>query len=180
MARRGHSTTPGSQSARSGVWTDRAEAHLVALVCSAPPEDRKVWSLHLYLHPNMPKAIVTFHKLVQDSQNMATEKPDENHMFSRAFFTLQIGSQTYPDMSVTIRQPYGTEYTTEPIGVEPPIGGYKGNWNHSEFSDAIEDYYRGLIGQQGRMISFGPNVRNIRMRNNTIGLQKTYEINIPE
>ena len=25
----------------------RAEAHLVALVCSAPPEGRKVWSLHL-------------------------------------------------------------------------------------------------------------------------------------
>ena len=25
----------------------RAEAHLVALTCSAPPEDRKRWSLHL-------------------------------------------------------------------------------------------------------------------------------------
>lgn len=30
------------------------------------------------------------------------------------------------------------------------------------------------------MIRLGPNVSNIRMRNNSVHLQRSYEINIPE
>ena len=38
----------GEQKRRKARKLDgRAEAHLVALTCSAPPEDRKRWSLHL-------------------------------------------------------------------------------------------------------------------------------------
>ena len=128
----------------------------------------------------MPKATVTFLYLIQDSQDLATENPNESHMLSRAFFTLQTEGRTYQDMSVVLRQPFGTDYATEPLEVEPPKGPYSGNWSHAEFSDAVEDYYRGLIGSQGRMFRLGPGVSNIRMSNNMMRVEKSYEINIPE
>jgi hypothetical protein len=136
-------------------------------------------SLDGYTTHAMTTATVTFHKLIQDTQDLATANPNENHMVSRAFFTLQVGDAQYPDMSVVLRQPFGTDYASEPVEVEKPSGSYNGNWDHNAFRDAAEDYYRGAVGAQGRGIRLGPNVQNIRMRNNTFGFSKTYKIQIP-
>jgi hypothetical protein len=126
------------------------------------------------------KAKVTFHKLVQDTQDLAASDPNQNHMVSRAFFTLDVGGKQYADMSVTLRQPFGTDYADEPIEVEKPSGSYAGNWNHNDFRDTVEDYYRGAIGSGGRGIRLGPGSQNIRMRNNTFGFSKSYDIDIPD
>ncbi len=97
-------------------------------------------------------------------------------MVSQAFFTLEVGGKQYGDMSVVLRQPFGTDYATEPIEAEKPSGSYTGNWNHNEFRDAAEDYYRSALGMA---IRIGPG-SNVGMRNNMIGLSKSYDINIPD
>ena len=123
------------------------------------------------------KAKVAFHKLIQDTQDVAASDPNQNHMISQAFFTLEVGGKQYSDMSVVLRQPFGTDYTKEPIEVEKPsLGSYSGNWNYNEFRDAAEDYYRSAVGMA---IRIGPG-SNVRMRNNMIGFSKSYDINIPD
>lgn len=126
------------------------------------------------------KAKVTFRQLIQDTQDLAASDPNQNHMISRAFFTLEVGGKQYADMSVTLRQPFGTDYAKEPIEVEKPSGSYTGNWNHNDFRDAVEDYYRSAIGSGGSGIGLGPGSQNIRMRDNMFGFSKSYDIEIPD
>ena len=64
------------------------------------------------------KGKLTFHKLVQDTQDFAPGDPNQNHMVSRAYFILDLNGKQYEDMSVVLRQPFGTDYATEPIEVE--------------------------------------------------------------
>ena len=123
----------------------------------------------------MNKATVTFTKLVQDTQDLSAIDLNQNHMASKAFFTLEVNDKRYPDMSVVLRQPFGTDYTKEPIEVEKPSGSYTGNWNHNAFRDIVEDYYRGAIGR-AIGIRGGP---NIRMHNNTFEFFKGYQLDIP-
>jgi hypothetical protein len=66
------------------------------------------------------KAKVTFHKLIQNTQDLVASDPNQNHMVSRAFFTLDVRGKQYADMSVTLRQPFGTDYAKKPIEVEKP------------------------------------------------------------
>ena len=123
------------------------------------------------------KAKVTFHKLLQNTQDVTPSDPNQNHMISQAFFTLEVGGKQYGDMSVVLRQPFGTDYTKEPIEVEKPsLRSYSGNWNYNEFRDAAEDYYRSALDMA---IPIGPG-SNVRMRNNMIGFSKSYDINIPD
>jgi hypothetical protein len=68
------------------------------------------------------KAKVTFHKLIQDTQDLVASDPNQNHMVSRAFFTLDVRDKQYADMSVTLRQPFGTDYAKEPIEVSRSRG----------------------------------------------------------
>ena len=77
---------------------------------------------------------------------------------------------------MVLRQPFGTDYATEPMEVEKTSGSYPGNWNHNEFRDAVEDYYRDALT---RMMRIGQG-SSVRMRNNAIEFPKSYEIDIPE
>jgi hypothetical protein len=63
-------------------------------------------------------------------------------MESKVDFDIELKGKTYPNMSAILRQPYGSDYSTEPIEAEKPKGGYTGNWNRNAFRDAAEDYYR--------------------------------------
>jgi hypothetical protein len=125
----------------------------------------------------MSKARVVFQRLFQDSQNIGS---DEDHMVSRVFFTLDVDGKTYEDMYVDVTQPYGTDFQEEPVEVGPPQGSYEGNWNHNEFREAVEHYYRSSVGAQGRGIRLGPGVQDVRMRNNTFAVQGKVEFDIPE
>ena len=121
----------------------------------------------------MAQARVTFHKLIQDSQDIGT---GEDHMISKAFFTLELDGNVHNDMCVELKQPFGTDYETEPVEVFRPTGSYSGNWNQHAFADAAEDYYRGLIGSQGRVFAVG---KGTRMRNNTMEINRAYAFDVP-
>ena len=128
----------------------------------------------------MSTATVTFHKLIQEAQDVSSTDSKQNHVVSRVFFRLDLNDEHYADMSVILRQPFGTDYAKESIEVEKPFGSYAGNWNHNAFTKIVEDYYRSAIGRQGRAMRIGPGSENIRMRGNTIGFSKSYQLEIPQ
>ena len=128
----------------------------------------------------MTTATLTFQKLIQEVQDVSSTDPKQNHLVSRAFFRLDLNDKHYADMSVILRHPFGTDYTKEPIEVEKPFGSYAGNWNHNAFRKIVEDYYRSAIGSQGKAMRIGPGSGNVRMRGNTIGFLKSYQLEIPQ
>jgi len=128
----------------------------------------------------MSTATVTFHKLIQEAQDVSSTDSKQNHVVSRVFFRLDLNDEHYADMSVILRQPFGTDYAKESIEVEKPFGSYAGNWNHNAFRKIVEDYYRSAIGSQGKAMRIGPGSGNVRMRGNTIGFLKSYQLEIPQ
>jgi len=127
----------------------------------------------------MSKGKVTFQKLIQDSQDYSSFDKSQDHMVSTIHFILEVEGNRYDDMTVEVRQPYGTNYETEPIEVSEITGSYKGAWNHHQFADLCEDYYRMLIGSSGHAIRV-EGARNVRMRNNTISRTVVREIETPD
>ena len=65
----------------------------------------------------MPKATITFNKVIQGSQNYESFDKNENYMVSEIHFTLEVKGKQYENMHVEIRQPCGTNYEEEPIEV---------------------------------------------------------------
>jgi hypothetical protein len=120
-------------------------------------------------------ARVKFYRVVQDTQNYGSFDPNDDFMVSRVNFVLEVNGRPQGDKYVEVRQPFGCNYTTEPVEVGPPLG-YSGHWNHHEFSDRCEEYYRGCLGM---LTNLGPHMRNVRMRNNTINAAATVEFMIP-
>ena len=128
----------------------------------------------------MSTATVTFHKLIQEAQDVSSTDSKQNHVVSRVFFRLDLNDEHYAEMSVILRQPFGTDYAKESIEVEKPFGSYAGNWNQDAFRKIVEDYYRSAIGRQGRAMRIGPGSENVRMRGNTIEFSKSYQLEIPQ
>src|SRR5438477_9420165 len=128
----------------------------------------------------MSTATVKFHKLIQEAQDVSSTDSKQNHVVSRVFFRLDLNDEHYADMSVILRQPFGTDYAKESIEVEKPFGSYAGNWNHNAFRKIVEYYYRSAIGRQGRAMRIGPGSENVRMRGNTIEFSKSYQLEIPQ
>ena len=125
------------------------------------------------------KAKILFKSLRQDSQDYATFARDDAHVVSVIQFNMQIGDRQVRDLSVEVRQPYGTDFESEPLEVSKISGDYHGPWNHSGFADLCERYYRSLIGSAGRGIRIGGG-GDIRMRNNTFGMPQQAELEIPD
>jgi hypothetical protein len=118
--------------------------------------------------------------LIQDVQNYGSSDQNQDYMVSRIMFDLEIEGKLYGSHYVEVRQPRGTDYTKEPIEVGPPIGAYKGSWNHHDFADLSEEFFRSYIGDSGRLFSFSGNVQNFTMRNSTVDTHKVVEFPIPE
>jgi hypothetical protein len=130
----------------------------------------------------MKQATITFHKLIQNTQTITPEEASPNKfMESKVIFDLDIGDKHYANMSATLRQPYGTDYKAEPIEAEKPTGSYDcAKWNHNQFHDAAEDYYRTAISSGGGgIISVGPG-SGVELRNNLFSFSKSYPIDIPD
>lgn len=109
------------------------------------------------------KAVVTFTRCVQDSQEFSS---DDEHMVSRIFFELEVDGRAHPGLHVDVKQVVGSSYETGSIEVGRPVGGYRGPFNYLAFRDAVERYFRSLIGSSGSGIRIMGG-SNIRMRNNT-------------
>ena len=81
-------------------------------------------------------------------------------------------------MYVEVRHPFGTSFESEPLEVSPPVGSYHGNWNHNEFRDLVERYYRRVFGPEGKGIGIAGGT-DIRMHDNTFNISMTAEFDIP-
>ena len=127
----------------------------------------------------MAKAKITFESVVQDSQEYATFEKSEAHMVSVIRFSMDIADKHFGGLSAEVRQPYGTDFESEPLEVGRISGGYRGPWNHAGFSELAERYYRSLIGSAGRGIRIQGG-SNIRMRNNSFGSRQEAELEIPD
>ena len=128
------------------------------------------------------KTTITFTKCFEDVQDVGTEGGKEDRMVSRLFFTLPVAGKIY-EMRMEIRQPHGFDFADTdqfPIETSLPEGGFKGPWHHESLNKAAEDYYRSIVGATGRMINFGPGMKNMRMKNNATTMSKQFEIELPD
>jgi len=116
----------------------------------------------------MARVKISFQRCVQDSQEYGS---NDEHMVSRVFFNMEVDGATKRDFSVDVKQVVGGDYETTPLEVSVPEN-YKGPYE--PFRQAVENYYRGLIGSSshGIRISGGS---NIRMYNNIFAVTKIVE-----
>jgi hypothetical protein len=128
--------------------------------------------------PMRRTAMVIFHRIIQDAHDYKCFDHNEDYVVAKIYFTLEIDGQTYEE-SVEVRQPYGTDYESLPFEGKPPVGPYRGSWNHVAFLSLTEKYYRGLVGRLGTAIAIGSASRDIRMRNNEIVQEAVGYFEIP-
>ena len=121
----------------------------------------------------MAKAKVIFHKLIQDSQDYGS---DDQHMVSRAFFSVDVEGDVPQEVYADIKQTVGTDFESAPLEVSRP-NGYNGPFNYDAFRQAAEEYYRSSIGSHGSSIQIADG-SSIRMRNNTIIQQTQFEFEV--
>lgn len=88
-------------------------------------------------------------------EETSAKEPEKRFMRAKLFFDLAFPDRKLVDLSVVISQPYGTDYATEACEVgRPSKQTYAGPWKHNEFSEHAEQYYRSLMGQDGKVIGF--------------------------
>lgn len=121
----------------------------------------------------MKKARVTFHKCLQDSQDLGS---DDEHMVSRVFFTLEIDGKKFDDLYVDLKQSVGSDFKKGIIEVSSPKG-YKGPFSYLAFQEGVTKYYQSLVGSQGRGIRIQGGGK-VRMRNNTFIQEMTIEFEV--
>ncbi|MFO7459480.1 MAG: hypothetical protein R6X07_02575 [Desulfatiglandales bacterium] len=127
----------------------------------------------------MPTAKATFHSLLKDAQDYGSFGRDEKHMVSIIHFTLAVQGQVYPDMTVEVRQPYGTDYESEPLDVAQPVGTYTGPWNLMEFAEHCSRYYRNhLRGLRSVVQDTGRG--DVRMRDRLLVSNVMVRFELPE
>ena len=121
----------------------------------------------------MPMVRITFHKLIQDSQEYGS---DDEHMVSRAFFTLEVDGKGHEELSADIKQPVGSDFEATPLEVSLPSS-YKGPLGHEAFRKEVEEYYREAVGRRGHSIHIEGGA-NIRMQNNTFVAEKKVSLRV--
>lgn len=109
----------------------------------------------------MTQAKICLQRLIQDSQEYGS---NEEHMVSRVFFDLEVDGTPYKNLYCDVKQIVGSSFETAPLEVSNPVG-YIGAFNHDAFQKVIENYYRSLVGWQGKGIRITGG-GNIRMQNN--------------
>lgn len=121
----------------------------------------KVNIARLTKEKHVAQAKIYLQQLVQDSQEYGS---NDEHMVSRVFFDLEVNGTRHNGLYADIKQTVGSSFETSPLEVSNPFG-YKGAFNNGAFSSIVEQYYRSLVGAQGRGIQIQGG-SNIRMRNN--------------
>lgn len=119
------------------------------------------------------KAKLLFHGCLQNMQDVAT---NDEFMVSRVFFSVQSPDKRIDDLFVDLKQIAGDNYETGTIEVGKPQGTV-GNLDYAAFRDAVEKYYRHLVGSMGRGIRIN-GAKDIVMRNNRFDFPMTSDITI--
>ena len=119
------------------------------------------------------KATLLFQKCLQNAQEYGS---DDEFMVSRIFFSLELPDKRIDDLYVDIKQAQGDKFEGGSIEVGKPHG-YAGNLDYEAFRNAVESYFRKLVGSTGAAIKIqGGN--NIRMFNNWFHVPMKAEITI--
>lgn len=111
----------------------------------------------------MPEAIIRFSRCILDSQDYGS---DDEHMVSRVFFTLKAGGRVYPDLTCDVKQAVGEPFDKAALEVSRPRR-YDGSLDYAPFRQAVEDYYRSMVGSLGSVIRIAGG-GNVRMRNQVL------------
>jgi len=106
---------------------------------------------------------VHFDRCIQDSQDYGS---DDQHMVSRVFLSIEYEGQLYTGLHADVKQVVGGDFETDPLEISGPHD-YDGPLNYGAFRDAAEQYYRTLIGPEGRVLHF-TGAGKIRCRDNII------------
>lgn len=114
----------------------------------------------------MRQAQVIFRSCVIDTQSIGTQDAIHDYLFSKLYFDLKVDDRVYENMETNIRQPYGTQYASEPIELCILKGDYTGEFPFQDFTDLAENYFRSFVAVDARdgVISL-TNVRNVMMVN---------------
>jgi hypothetical protein len=120
----------------------------------------------------MTQITINFTHILQDSQDFGS---DSDHMVSRVFFSVEQDGSSFPGCFANLKQTVGGDVRDD-LEVSRPQG-YKGPFNFTAFQDAAQEYFR-----QGIYIGPGAGMRNLRMRNNTFRISRsfTFEATQPE
>jgi hypothetical protein len=125
----------------------------------------------------MPTGTIEFKCIRINLKRISTFEPDESHIDSLIEFDLLIGSERLRDLSAEVRQLNGTDFRRQPLEVGNVIG-YDGAWNHDQFREFCEEYYRDVIGSSGMGRTIKRGERNLIERI-AIRLSRREEINLP-
>jgi hypothetical protein len=97
----------------------------------------------------MPTGTIEFRCIRVNLKRTSTFEPDESQIDSLIEFDFRVGDDRVRDLKVEIRQQNGTDFQSQPLEVGEVIS-YDGPlWNHDEFRDSCEKYYRDVIGSSG-------------------------------
>ena len=119
---------------------------------------------------------ITFQQLIQDSQDYGG---DDDHMVSRAFFAIAVDGNNVGDHHADIKQTVGSDIESTPLEISNPPE-YHGPFSYEAFRQAVENYYRSLVGTTGRGIRIGAGVTGLRMRNNTFVKTSSVEFEVSD
>ena len=119
----------------------------------------------------MDKLTLNFERAVIDSQDYGS---DDEFMVSRVFFSIDKGGKKTTGLHVDVKQTVGSNFESSPLEIGRPIG-FSDSLKYDEFREAVEKYFRQLIGTQGRVIKVqGP--AKIRIQNSTFMMSAKFEI----
>jgi hypothetical protein len=99
---------------------------------------------------------VTFKGFEIVSQTIQSTGHSQDHLVARVYFDLVVNGREYTDACIECRQPFGTDYSVEPIEVRlAPESSYNGPFPLNTFSGELDRYYRAHVGGSGRLIKYG-------------------------
>lgn len=122
----------------------------------------------------MTTATIFIEKCIQDVEHSVSTQ-DNTTMYSQLFFSIQIGGQIIPNISVEISQPFGSDYLHEPMKIGQ-LSGYHGPFNFDDFRAGVAKYYRSLMVERGSITSLGKGV--LRTRDKTFNYKAQFDIEI--
>lgn len=123
----------------------------------------------------MVKGKLLFTQIHQASQELGT---DDEHMVSRVFFDLLVGTERQRGLYADVKQTVGSSFEGGPIEVSFPKG-FNGRLNYDQFRRHVEAYYRSAVGSAGRGIRVGGG-SSVIMRNNIFAFPMVVDIEVDE
>lgn len=108
------------------------------------------------------------------AQDIHDANTGDDAMVSRVEFEVSHGGKVHRG-SLIVKQIAGGDYAADPLEVgwlEYPKDAPR--LKYDSLRDQAERYYRGLVGEQGRVSRFGAGAQSIRMRNNYMAIEMPF------